>query len=500
MSSAPAPSQAPERDAAREAVQALRRYVADLGALNGAAMLLNWDQQTQLPPGGAAGRGQSMGVLSAVLHDRRTSSELDRLIAAVEDSGEAPAEARVWRRRYELATSLPSSHVRAASEAASAGYAAWQAARDGDDFAAFLPHLERLLELSRQEAELYGNGDEPYDALHDLYEQGSRAADLAPMFEALREPINRLVDLQPEPDTAILERHWPAGGQEQFSREVIEQFGYDFNAGRLDETTHPFCITIGRNDVRITTRYAERWLPCALFGTMHEAGHGIYEQAFHRLGLPVTLADVPGLGMHESQSRMYENVIGRSRPFWEHWYPRLRALFPDATAGVEFEQFLRQVNTARRSFIRVEADELTYNLHLAVRFELERAMVNGDLEARDLPGAWSDAFERWFGMRPPSDREGCLQDVHWSGGSFGYFPTYTLGNVYAAQFVESCRGDLPDFDAHIGSGNITPIREWFDDHVYRHGCARTGRETVQAITGGGVDVAPLVRYLERKFG
>lgn len=480
-------------------LDALRSYVRDLKDLGSAMALLGWDQQTKLPPKGAAGRGRTMGALSTVLHAQRTSDELERLLVAVEEQGSAPDEARVVRRMYDLSTKLPSAFVRDMSEAESAGYSAWHSARERDDFAAFLPHLERLVELSQRAAEYHGYETERYDALHDLYEQGSRASELEPMFAALREPINRLIDRQPEPDTSVLERMWPAAAQETFGRRVVARMGFDFDAGRLDETVHPFCSGIGDGDTRLTTRYDEHWLPCSLFGTIHEAGHGIYDQSFFRLQVPTILADAPGLGMHESQSRMYENVIGRSRPFWSYWYGDLQKMFPEATAGVELDQFLRQINTARRSLIRVEADELTYNLHLAIRFELERALINGDLAPRDLPEAWGDTFERWLGIRPDTDREGCLQDVHWSGGSFGYFPTYTLGNVYAAQFVEACRRDVTDLDAHIERGDFTPLVAWFDEHVYRHGCRYTGRELVQRITGGPVDTAPLVRYLEAKF-
>jgi carboxypeptidase Taq len=487
-------------DEATDAHRALRAYVRDYRDLASAARLAGWDQQTKLPPKAQEGRARTLGALSTVLHQKATSPELDRLISAVEDVDPDGAEARVMRRSFEHSTSLPAAHVRAVSEAASAGYVAWNQARELDDFASFQPHLERLLELERESAEHYGYETEPYDALHDLYEEGSRAADLAPMFEALRVPINRLLDAQPEPDTSILERRWDAAGQERFGREVVTRMGFDFDAGRLDPTVHPFCSGIGQFDTRLTTRYDEHWLPCSLFGTIHEAGHGIYEQSFDRLGLPATLTDAPGLGMHESQSRGFENVIGRSRPFWEHWFPRLQETFPEATAGVSLDDFVRQVNTARRSLIRVEADELSYNLHLAVRFELERAMMNGELAVKDLPEAWNDAFDRWFGMRPPSNREGVLQDVHWSSGSFGYFPTYTLGNVYAAQFDEVAKRDITNWDDLLRAGDYAPILAWFDEHVYRHGPAYTGRQLVERITGGPVDVAPLVRYLEGRFG
>jgi carboxypeptidase Taq len=485
---------------ATDAHRALRAWVREYKDLAAAARLAGWDQQTKLPPKAQAGRGRTMGALSAVLHERATSPELDRLITAVEEVDPDGPEARVMRRSWRLSTALPGELVREQAEAASAGYVAWDQARQHDDFATFAPHLERLLELSRRSADLYGYETEPYDALHDHYEEGSRAADLQPMFADLREPINRLLDAQPEPDTSILERHWDVHAQERFGIEVVTRMGFDFEAGRLDETVHPFCAGIGQFDTRLTTRYDPHWLPCSLFGTIHEAGHGIYDQSFDRLGVPATLTDAPGLGMHESQSRGFENVIGRSRPFWEYWFPLLREAFPGTTADVDLEQFVRQVNTARRSFIRVEADELSYNLHLAVRFELERAMVNGDLAVRDLPEAWNDAFERWFGLRPSTNREGVLQDVHWSSGSFGYFPTYTLGNVYAAQFTEVARRDLPEWDDLLRAGEYAPIIAWFDEHVYRHGEAFTGRELVQRITGGPVDVAPLVRYLEDRFG
>ncbi|MCW2923444.1 MAG: Thermostable carboxypeptidase 1 [Thermoleophilia bacterium] len=487
-------------DEVTDAHRALRGHVRDLRDLGSSMALLGWDQQTKLPPKGAAGRGRAMGLLSTVLHERRTSPELDALIAAVEDVDPDGPDARVSRRDFELSTKLPAEHVRASSEASSEGYAAWQTARENDDFEAFAPVLERLVTLAREAADHLGYEAEPYDALHDLYEQGSRAADVEPMFESLREPINRLLDQQPEPDTSVLERSWHAEGQELFGREVVARMGFDFDAGRLDVTTHPFCSGIGQFDTRLTTRYDEHWLPCSLFGTIHEAGHGIYDQSFDRLGLPATVAAAPGLGMHESQSRGYENVIGRSRPFWEFWYPRLQEVFPDATKGVDLDAFVRQVNTAKRSFIRVEADELSYNLHLAVRFELERALVNGDLAVRDLPEAWGDAFDRWFGLRPSSNREGVLQDVHWSSGLFGYFPTYTLGNVYAAQFTEAARRDIPNWDDLLRAGEFAPIVAWFDEHVYRHGSAFTGRQFVERITGGPVDVGPLVRYLEGRFG
>lgn len=488
----------PDEEATKES-RALRMWQREYLDLSSAASLAGWDQQTKLPSKAQAGRARTLGALSALLHEMATSDKVEALITNLEAVDPESVEARVARRRYELDTKLPSDHVRAMNEASSAGYVAWNEARKNDDFSVFLPHLERNLELARKSADYFGYQTEAYDALHDLYEEGSRASDLEPMFEALRKPINRLLDMQPDPDTSVLERDWDISRQEIFGKEVVTKIGFDFEAGRLDETVHPFCSSVGEFDTRLTTRYDLNWLPCSLFGTIHEAGHGIYEQSFDRLGLPATIAGAPGLGMHESQSRGFENIIGRSKPFWEYWFPRLCELFPEATEGVSLEEFVGQVNTAKKSFIRVEADELSYNLHLAVRFELERAMVNGELTAKDLPEAWNSAFEKWFGLRPPSDRDGCLQDVHWSSVGFGYFPTYTLGNVYAAQFAEVARRDLPNWDDLLRAGNYSPIVGWFDDHVYCHGNSLTGRQIVERITGSSVDVDPLVRYLEKRF-
>lgn len=483
----------------RPEVEALRAYVLEVNAIRSALHLLGWDQKTKLPRKAHAGRGHQMGVLAGILHERSVSPELDRLICAVEDADPDNAEARVMRRDFDLSTKLPSSHVVEFTQAAAAANEAWEQARADDDFAAFAPHLERVLELSRASADLYGYETEPYDALHDLFEEGSRAAELAPLFEQLRDPINQLIDRQPEPDVSVLERMYPLPAQVEYAGYIAAAIGFDMDAGRIDETVHPFCSGIGRDDTRLTTRYQADWLPASLFSVIHEGGHGIYNQSFDRLGLPATIGDAPGLGMHESQSRMYENVIGRSRAFWEFHFEDLQRRFPEALADVDLDTFHRQINTAQRSLIRVEADELTYNLHVAVRFELERAMVNGELRVKDLPDAWNAAYEKWLGLRPPTDRDGCLQDVHWTS-TFGYFPTYTLGNVYAAQFVEKCEAEIGAFDDHLRRGDLSAIHGWFDEHVYRHGRVYTGREFVERITGGPISAEPLLRYLDRKFG
>lgn len=480
-------------------LRGLRDHADELRAIGGAISLMAWDERTKLPARGAAWRARQLGVLSGILHAHATSPRLDAAIAAVEDEDPDNVEARVMRRDFDLATRLPAELVRRNSEATSLAQHAWREARANDDFTAFAPHLQEVLDIARERAECYGYETERYDALHDLYEQGSRAAQVEPVFAQLREPLQRLVDAQPEVDTSLLAQRFPLDAQKRFGAWLVGQMGYDLEAGRIDATAHPFCIGIGAGDVRLTTRYDEHWLPGALWSTIHEAGHGIYEQAFDRLGLPSTIGEPPGLGMHESQSRMYENVIGRSQAFWEHFYPELQRSFPDALGATDVQGFLAAVSAVRRSLIRTESDELTYNLHVAARFELERALVNGTLSVDELPEAWNDAYHRWLGIRPESDADGVLQDVHWSGGSFGYFPTYTLGNVYAAQFVERARADIPGLEQQWREGRIRPLRDWFDEHVYRHGRTYTGRELVQRITGGPVDSTPLIRYLEQRF-
>ena len=488
----------PDTEASTE-LRALRSYMDDLEALGGVGSLLGWDHQVMMPASAGAWRARQMGVFSQLIHERSTSTELDRLISAVEDADPTNVEARVARRSYRISTQLPSDHVRKASEATALAQDAWQHARAKDAFADFAPHLTTVLELMQERAELIGYETERYDALHDLYEEGSRAANVERVFAELREPVRQLVDAQPSPDTSILKRSYPIKAQEEAGRRIIAMMGFDLDAGRVDPTAHPFCTSIGRGDVRLTTRYDEHWLPGSLHSTIHEAGHGIYEQAFSRLGLPSTLADAPGLGMHESQSRMFENIIGRGLPFWTFAFPVLQELFPAALKDVSVADFVAQLNTSERSLIRVEADELTYNMHVAARFELERAMVNGTLAVADLPEAWSDAYDRWVGVRPHNDADGCLQDVHWSTGSFGYFPTYTLGNVYSAQFVACMRDDIPDLDQQVGSGNMMVVRDWFDEHVYRFGSSRTGSESVEQITGGPVSAQPLIAYLQERF-
>lgn len=488
----------PDAQASPE-LAALRAHATEMRAFTGALSLLGWDEKTKLPPKGAAFRATQKSVLAGLLHEKGTAPAVVRLIEAVENTDPGNREAKVARRGYEMSTKLPNAFVRELTQVSSEAGHAWQQARADNNFPDFAPYLENVVRLCREKAELLGYENERYDALVDIYEEGVTAAELAPIFEGLRVPIHELLALQPEADTAILERRYPVDAQMEYSHHIVEQIGFDLDAGRIDETAHPFCAQIGVGDVRLTTRFDEHWLPGSVFAAMHEAGHGIYEQAFHRLKLPATIAGAPGLGMHESQSRMYENIVGRSKEFWGYHFAHLQKTFPDALTDVSLDDFHRSINSAKSTLIRVEADELTYNLHVGLRFELERQLMNGELEVAELRDAWNAGMERWVGVVPETDDVGVLQDVHWSMAGFGYFPTYTLGNVYSSQFVEVLRSDIPDLDDQIAAGNIKPLADWFDTHVYQWGCMYTGRELVGRITGGPISVDPLVRYLRGKY-
>jgi carboxypeptidase Taq len=480
-----------------EELSALRAYAEEIQAIEFIGGLLGWDEKTKMPPKGAASRARQRSVLAGVHHERATSDQLLKLIQAVEDTDASSDEARVMRRSYEIATKLPMEFVKEFAEQVSLGGHAWEEARRNDDFNGFQPYLERIVEMCRKKADLLGYQAEPWDALHDLYEEGMTGKQLDPIFEELRVATRELVAQLPEPNTELVERHYPADAQRDFVAKIVEAIGFDLEAGRIDDTMHPFCSTIGVGDVRLTNRYYENWLPSGLFGSIHEAGHGIYNQRMQRVGLPATVQGAPGLGMHESQSRMFENWVGRSLEFWQHHFPTAQKAFPEALGNATAEDFHRAINVGKPSLIRVEADELTYNMHVGLRFTLERALINGDMQVKDLPDAWNAGMEEWVGVRPSSNAEGCLQDVHWSMGAFGYFPTYTLGNVYCAQFVDAARKDI-DLDAQLRNGDTSGLIAWFDEHIYQHGCRYTGLQFVERIAGE-LSAKPLIAYLRNKF-
>lgn len=480
------------------------RELHDLGS---AAAVLSWDQETFLPPKGVAARARQRSTLAGLHHERLCAPALARLLAALADAELPPAEAalvREVRRARDRAARLPRSLVVALTEAQSLAQQAWVEARARDDWPAFAPHLARLVDLKRREAQAVGYEGEPYNALLDEYEPGARVEALAPLFARLKAelvPLLAAIAAAPRrPDAALLRQEFAPAQQEVLCRELLAAVGFDFAAGRLDVSAHPFTSGTNPGDVRLTTHYNPRDLRAALYATLHEGGHGLYEQGFPLEHDGTPLCDAISLGIHESQSRLWENLVGRSRPFLAHWAPRLRELFPAQLGGAGPEDLYRAVNVVEPSLIRIEADEVTYNLHIVLRLELERALLAGDVEVGELPALWNARMRDDLGVTPPDDARGVLQDIHWAFGLFGYFPTYTLGNLYAAQFWAAAQADVPDLPARIGRGEFRPLLDWLRDKIHRHGRQPSAAELCRRVTGRDLDAAPFLDYLRRKFG
>jgi len=478
--------------------------IHDLSEIGG---LLEWDQSVVMPPKGAIQRGRQTAIIARLHHERLKSAELGDLAEELWAAGgldeELRADLREIRRARERALKVPDDLVARRAEACTLAQVAWEKAREDDDFPAFGPHLQEVVSLTREMAEAI-NGDQPYDALLDDYEQGTTEADLKPLLSRVRDRTVALLDrirgsVAAPLDRSILERAFPVSAQEAFARRLVTDMGYDTDAGRLDRSVHPFTIGTFR-DVRITTRYDGSNLATALFASIHEAGHALYEQGLDAERYRAPAGRPCSLGIHESQSRFWENLVGRSRPFWRHYLPVLKETFPGVLDDVSVEEFYRAINVCEPSLIRVEADEITYNLHVILRFELESELVAGRLAIADLPGAWNQKMASFLGTQPPDNRKGVLQDVHWSAGLFGYFPTYTLGNLYAAQFHEKLREDLPDLDDRLGRGELAPIKAWLNSHIHRHGRLHFAGDLCRRVTGRPLSVDPSMGYLEDKFG
>jgi len=481
--------------------------IKEIRAAQSVQELLEWDQQTYMPKKGAAYRAEQVGLIAGVAHDKLTSAELGRELAELEREGDGGDDAvatnvREMRRLYDRAVKLPTRLVQEIAKATAPASDTWVAARKDSNFALFAPHLEKLLTLKREVAERIGWQTEPYDALIDEFEPGARAAEIQTVFDALRRELAPLVtaitQAPRQPNTALLKRAAPVEKQAAFNRTIAAAMGFDFDAGRLDVSAHPFCTGLCPLDVRMTTRYDEHALGQSLFGVMHEAGHGLYEQGLDPAQVGTPMGTYASLGIHESQSRLWENQIGRSRPFWQHYFPKLQAEFP-AWADVPLEDWHFAINTVRPSLIRVEADEVTYGLHIMLRFDLERQMLAGRLAVSDVPAAWNERMKQELGITPPNDAQGCLQDIHWSLGIFGYFPTYQLGNLYAAQFALAARRALPDLDGQLARGELRPLREWLRQNIHRHGRRYRAGELVQVVTGQELSHRPFIEYLRAKY-
>ncbi|MFQ5434642.1 MAG: carboxypeptidase M32, partial [Anaerolineae bacterium] len=410
---------------------------------------------------------------------------------------------RYLRRSYADARKLPSEFVARMSKLSGEAHPVWVKAREENDFASFQPYLEQVVEMCQEMAELYGYEDEKYDALLDKYETDMKTAEVRATFEAVKAalvPLRQAIDERGTAvDDSIVHQPFPIEKQKEFARHIAAAIGYDFSRGHLGTVVHPFATSFSRDDARITTRWYPDFLNPSLFGTLHESGHAMYEQGTHPDLARTPLARGTSLGVHESQSRMMENIVGRSRGFWQAHFPKLQACFPKQLGQHTADEFFRAINKVQPSFIRVEADELTYNFHIILRFELEQAMLNGELAVKDLPTAWNDKMNELLGVTPPNDSEGCLQDVHWTRPGFGYFPTYALGNLYAAQLFETAVAQHPEINDEMNQGQTTTLLSWLRESVHQHGRKFTPRELIQQVTGQPLTHEPFIRTITAKF-
>ena len=496
---------------------ALRDALAEVMDLRHAAAVLEWDQETHLPPGAAGARARQVATLRRLAHERFTRDGLATLLESAEPADALDADlVRVTRRDLRRATLLPARLVAEQAEASGRAKTAWKQAREADDFGPFAPHLRQLVELASEEAdrvrplirdergESYApsEADARYDALLDTYELGASTPHVARVFADLRRDLVPLVAAIAErtaPDDAFLHRPVDPAVQWAFGEDVAADVGYRFENGRQDRSAHPFTTSFGITDVRITTRIDPAFFPTGFFGTVHEAGHALYEQGIDPQLDRTPLADGASLGLHESQSRLWENLVGRSDAFWQGRYPDLQAR-ARTFADVPCETFVRAINRVHPSLIRVEADELTYHLHVILRFEIERQLVAGTLAVDDVPDAWSASMRDLLGVAPPSDADGCLQDIHWSLGAFGYFPTYSLGTLMSVQLWDAAERDLGPLAPQLAAGSFAPLLGWLREHVHRWGRRKTASEILQAATGSDLDAAPWLAYARAKYG
>ncbi|KAF4515814.1 hypothetical protein B566_EDAN000049 [Ephemera danica] len=471
-----------------------------------------------MPTGGGEARAEQIAVLQGIAHDKLISPDIERLLATTVDpaTGQAidqpgdlwdePSRSllrEIWR-DFSRAKKLPSDFVVTLSRETSLAQQVWAEAKSRNTFRQFLPNLRTVLALKREEADYLGYQTSPYNALLDVYEPGATIATLQPLFTQMKArlvPLLKRVTQSPNQiDDSILRHSYDQTRQLEFGRLVLTAMGYDFERGRLDLSAHPFTTSFHPTDVRVTTRVHERELQSCLFSCLHEGGHGLYDQGLDPRYFGTPLGESVSLGIHESQSRMWENCVGRSRAFWQFFYPVLQQTFPHQLRSIDEEHFYAAINCVTPSFIRVEADELTYNLHIMLRFEIEQDLIEGRTQPDDLPGIWNQKMQDYLGITPPTDAEGVLQDVHWSFGAFGYFPTYTLGNLYSVQFFEQAQLEVPHLDQEIAVGQLLGLRRWLEQKIHRWGRMFTPNHLAQRVTGTGLNPEPFLTYLEKKYG
>ncbi|MGI8729941.1 MAG: carboxypeptidase M32, partial [Solirubrobacteraceae bacterium] len=472
--------------------------LGELSDLRHAGLVLAWDQQVTMPPAAGPARGPVMGTLETLAHDRLISPALGALLDAERD-GDDPQLVRAVRREHDIARRVPSELATEMAVAGSQGFEVWLRAREANDYAVFEPALRRNIDLARRYADCFGESEHPYDSLLDRYEPGTTTAQVSALFERLRDGlVPLLAEIADQPAPPQLEGELPIAAQREVGLRIVRAMGFDDSSWRLDDAVHPFAASPSQRDVRITSRFDDHNLT-GLFALMHEVGHGLYEHGVDPALARTTLDSGVSLGVHESQSRLWENQVGRSEAFWTHWLPVLREHLPEALADIDLAAFMRAINVVRPTLIRVEADELTYCLHVILRFELELALIDGTLDTADLPGAWAQKYERMLGVEVPDDKRGVLQDIHWSEGIIGYFPTYAIGNVLAAQLWNALRADLPGLDDDLRAGEYGELRAWLVDKVHRHGRRLTPGELILQAVGGPLDPEPMLAQLGAKY-
>lgn len=497
----------------------LKQHIAEYNDLLNILNLMKWDMRTQMPSGGASTRGQQLATLSRMAKDHFVSDTTARLldkaeaeIANEDEDSYRVRSVRQTREYYEIVKRIPSELLGKVAELEPSSEHVWADAKKNADYASFKPYLQQMLDLKREIAEAIGYDDHPFDALVFEYEPSMTAKKLKALFEDLKSGLipllNRIVANDKPLEQDLWRHEYDLNQQRAFSFEMAKRFGYDTDRGRLDIAPHPFEVSFTRQDVRITTRYDNHYLPMALFGTLHETGHALYEQGVDPdLTRTALTTDFLGqyavggtsYGVHEFSSRLWENNVGRSRAFWEVHFDELQSTFPDQLKGVDVDLFYRAVNRVKPSLIRVEADEVTYNLHIMLRVEIEMGMLDRSISLDDLPEVWNTKMNEYLGVTPPNDGVGVLQDVHWSGGGFGSFPGYTVGNVMSAQFMEAAHQQAPTLQNSLNQGEYAPLLDWLTENIYRHGRAFNGTELLQRVTGRDLTTAPYIKYLTDKF-
>jgi len=492
-------------------LEELRQRLAEIDDLHRAAAVLGWDHATYMPPGGAEARGRQIATLERLAHEKFTHPSVGRMLTDLRSHGRSlthdsdqAALLRVTRRDYDRAVKVPPPFVAKFSAHQAATYEAWVKARPANDFAAVRPFLEKTLDYSRELANFFPGYDHIADPLIDFADYGMKAATVSALFAELRKelvPIVKAITAQAVADDSCVRQKFPEAQQLAFGAEVVKRLGYDFERGRQDKTRHPFQTTFSLGDVRITTRVKEDDLGDALFSTIHEAGHAMYEQGIRSELAGTPLQHGTSSGVHESQSRLWENIVGRSRGLWGFFYPKLQAVFPSQLGSVPLDAFYRAINKVEPSLIRTDADEVTYNLHVMIRFDLELQLLEGKLSVRDLPEAWRERYKSDLGVAAPDDRDGVLQDVHWFGGQIGgAFQGYTLGNILSAQFYEAATKTHPEIPSQIARGEFSTLYAWLKENIYQHGSKFTANEIVKRATGQPLTIEPYIRYLRTKYG